>query len=273
MRTIEERRAYQRVYQREYAKRHLHTSRDRMRRLPEARKKQALYYRKWYKKNGRKRTPNQAEIVFLWVQNNPKKVKAMTELNKAIRKGLLTKPLKCVTCKKPRRVHGHHKNYNKPLKVLWLCSSCHKRMHPPKKKYSVGAKRKNLTWTTYYGKLSVSTKCKQGDETMRMKEVADTLTKELGVYLNMSRLFRYEEREIIPGPELDEGKVRTYSPTNINEIRTTVILSELGVPLRDVKEYLQRPNTSLAERLLVRVNTVDGLVKKARELLKKGEPA
>lgn len=104
---------------------------------------------------------------------------------------------------------------------------------------------------------------------MRMKEVADTLTKELGVYLNMSRLFRYEEREIIPGPELDEGKVRTYSPTNINEIRTTVILSELGVPLRDVKEYLQRPNTPLAERLLVRVNTVDGLVKKARELLKK----
>lgn len=34
----------------------------------------------------------------------------------------------CVICGKPG-VERHHPNYNKPLEIVWLCRSCHKRLH------------------------------------------------------------------------------------------------------------------------------------------------
>ena len=51
----------------------------------------------------------------------------------------LTKPTKCEMCGKPDSltnngrsiIQAHHEDYNKPLEVLWVCISCHTRLHLP----------------------------------------------------------------------------------------------------------------------------------------------
>lgn len=40
--------------------------------------------------------------------------------------------VKCSICKSPFYVIAHHENYNKPLQVLWVCISCHRRIHENK---------------------------------------------------------------------------------------------------------------------------------------------
>ena len=57
----------------------------------------------------------------------PEKVRAHRILNKAIKKGLI-KRLPCEVCK-AKRVHAHHDDYSKPLKVRWLCPVHHKAIH------------------------------------------------------------------------------------------------------------------------------------------------
>ncbi len=45
----------------------------------------------------------------------------------ALKQGILKRPQICSRCKKSksRQIDGHHKNYNKPLDVDWLCQNCH----------------------------------------------------------------------------------------------------------------------------------------------------
>jgi rubredoxin len=40
--------------------------------------------------------------------------------NKKIKKSFI-----CEVCGSKKNTHGHHKNYRYPLKVNWLCPSCH----------------------------------------------------------------------------------------------------------------------------------------------------
>ena len=51
-------------------------------------------------------------------------------LHTAVRLGMVTKPERCERCAKgfPKRLlHGHHhKGYERPLDVQWLCPLCHK---------------------------------------------------------------------------------------------------------------------------------------------------
>lgn len=56
---------------------------------------------------------------------NPVKMKAQNILNRAIAAGRVKRPAKCSACGKPGGVQAHHKDYSKPLKVKWLCQSCH----------------------------------------------------------------------------------------------------------------------------------------------------
>ncbi len=58
-----------------------------------------------------------------------KKVKATAKVNRCILKGLLVKPEKCSLCKKKGSIHGHHRNYNHPYIVIWVCSYCHNQIH------------------------------------------------------------------------------------------------------------------------------------------------
>jgi len=87
------------------------------------------YYKKWYKKNGRNRAIDYTDAINEWIKNNPEKVKAKSILNSALISGTIIKPKRCCKCNNITRLSAHHKNYNKPLDVLWLCSSCHKTLH------------------------------------------------------------------------------------------------------------------------------------------------
>lgn len=111
-------------------------------------------YDKWVSLNrkrsrgiGRKWRENNSEWAkeyrALWVKNNPDYFKnnskkwcdANPEKKKAhsiIRNAILTKKIKklpCAKCGTATNVEGHHEDYRKPLKVIWLCRKHHREAH------------------------------------------------------------------------------------------------------------------------------------------------
>lgn len=64
-----------------------------------------------------------------WNQKNEDKVSAHGKLNRAIKAGIISKPDHCSECGDAGRIVGHHRDYAKPLDVLWLCEKCHKKNH------------------------------------------------------------------------------------------------------------------------------------------------
>lgn len=63
----------------------------------------------------------------------PKKYKAHSIVNEALKTGKLKKPNKCSNCNQEKNVQAHHEDYNKPLEIIWLCVSCHSQLHKQKK--------------------------------------------------------------------------------------------------------------------------------------------
>ena len=96
---------------------------------PRRTQKQAEYYKRWYDERGRKRPDNYKDVIVLWQSNHQDSVKASRKVLRAIREGLLERPVKCSLCGKPRKTNGHHEDYNSPYAVLWVCASCHKKIH------------------------------------------------------------------------------------------------------------------------------------------------
>ena len=48
----------------------------------------------------------------------------------AVRTGKLIRPSQCANCQKECKPQGHHhKGYEKPLEVVWLCQQCHTARH------------------------------------------------------------------------------------------------------------------------------------------------
>jgi len=90
--------------------------------------RQAVYYREWYAKNGRKRTSEDYELIRKWQKANIEKVKACGKFRYTVKKGLIKIAKNCEKCKEKRRLLGHHRDYRFPLKVNWLCYSCHKKL-------------------------------------------------------------------------------------------------------------------------------------------------
>lgn len=66
-------------------------------------------------------------ITKRWRAKNPVAYQAHTAVSNAVRDGRLTK-LPCEFCGS-EKVHAHHKDYTKPLDVIWLCAKCHHRLH------------------------------------------------------------------------------------------------------------------------------------------------
>lgn len=58
----------------------------------------------------------------------PEKSRARDMVNNAVKSGKLIK-LPCEECGSTKRVNGHHDDYSKPLKVVWLCPQHHKLKH------------------------------------------------------------------------------------------------------------------------------------------------
>lgn len=59
----------------------------------------------------------------------PKKYKAHSMINSAVRSGKMKKADICEKCSSTFSIHAHHDDYNFPLTVRWLCASCHNAWH------------------------------------------------------------------------------------------------------------------------------------------------
>lgn len=55
----------------------------------------------------------------------PEKAKARRMVNYYRRRGVLV-PTPCIHCGATENIHGHHRDYSKPLDVIWCCHKCHK---------------------------------------------------------------------------------------------------------------------------------------------------
>jgi hypothetical protein len=80
----------------------------------------------------RAKTPDRKEKLAInasrWRRENPIAYHAHITLNNAVRdKKVIKTP--CCICGTTENVHGHHKDYGKPLDVNWLCAKCHQRIH------------------------------------------------------------------------------------------------------------------------------------------------
>lgn len=65
-------------------------------------------------------------------ERHSEKVRARWTLANAVHEGRLAKPDQCEGCGEltdPVDLHGHHRDYSKPLAVEWLCRGCHQKQH------------------------------------------------------------------------------------------------------------------------------------------------
>lgn len=58
----------------------------------------------------------------------PEMYRAHTAVGNALRSGKLKRE-PCLFCEATENIHGHHRDYSKPLDVVWLCAKCHRRLH------------------------------------------------------------------------------------------------------------------------------------------------
>ena len=104
----------------------------------ELRKKNSEDLRKYHAAKAReyrgKGEGNTKKSVKEWKNKNPEKVKAKDLLNAAIRYGRMNRKDSCERCGSINSIQAHHEDYNKPLKVMWLCAVCHKARHAELKK-------------------------------------------------------------------------------------------------------------------------------------------
>lgn len=83
---------------------------------------------RWYK-SATKRIAD-----YAYKRMNPEKRKAHQIVYQAVKIGKLKKPLLCsryISSKEEcgDKLHAHHSDYSKPLKVVWLCPLHHTREH------------------------------------------------------------------------------------------------------------------------------------------------
>lgn len=73
------------------------------------------------------RIAHRAKVSREWRQQNPQAYKAQTAVGNALRDGRLQRG-ECLFCG-GRGDHAHHRDYARPLDVIWLCARCHHRLH------------------------------------------------------------------------------------------------------------------------------------------------
>jgi uncharacterized protein with PIN domain len=67
--------------------------------------------------------------ILEYRRKHQQEVNASRALNEYMKYHNIKKPSTCSVCNKEARVHGHHKDYTKRFEVIWLCPSCHKKVH------------------------------------------------------------------------------------------------------------------------------------------------
>ena len=84
----------------------------------------AKEYQRLKRKNG---LVDKTQEFKEWREANPEAYKAQQLANYAEKKGEIKKQ-PCEICKS-EIAYKHHPDYSKPLEVVWLCPSCHKKLH------------------------------------------------------------------------------------------------------------------------------------------------
>ena len=62
-------------------------------------------------------------------QKNAAKHRASHSLLVKVYTGQIVKPSTCSSCNSQLHIEAHHTDYSKPYDVIWLCKSCHKKLH------------------------------------------------------------------------------------------------------------------------------------------------
>jgi hypothetical protein len=69
------------------------------------------------------------ERAEVYRKNNLHKARARQAVSKAIMKGRLIKPKNCCLCNSETILQAHHSDYQKHLEVVWVCHTCHGKLH------------------------------------------------------------------------------------------------------------------------------------------------
>jgi len=104
----------------------LQAKRDRSYRTYDPIKKKAQYERLMSDPAQRQKAIDRSRSYRL---RNRLKAKAHEQAQYAVKMGRLVKPDACQECGQKSNVDGHHKDYSKPLEVIWLCRPCHRKQH------------------------------------------------------------------------------------------------------------------------------------------------
>lgn len=84
----------------------------------------------WRSKNPDKIKVHQKKAQAKYLPKNRQKQLCHDKVGKALKSGKLIRPSACSRCQNTeRRLHAHHDDYTKPLKVVWLCHVCHRAHH------------------------------------------------------------------------------------------------------------------------------------------------
>jgi len=93
------------------------------------RRKKVEYYRMYDRERTRlpQRIALRNEILMKQKENEPDKYKARTRANNALRDGHIKKE-PCYFCGSTNDLEMHHPDYSKPLRIYWLCKTCHRKI-------------------------------------------------------------------------------------------------------------------------------------------------
>ena len=87
------------------------------------------YYREYDSR--RAKLPDRIKLATMqtkaWRNEDARRNRCHSAVSRAIKNGLLV-PAPCKLCGELKSV-AHHDDYDKPLEVVWLCQSCHVKLH------------------------------------------------------------------------------------------------------------------------------------------------
>ena len=85
----------------------------------------------------RNQTPERKKYNAEWRKKHQYEKRSAVRLRLSVRSkvkhalsmGMIKKDTRCACCGSERPLQAHHRDYSKPLKVIWLCSPCHGFLH------------------------------------------------------------------------------------------------------------------------------------------------
>ena len=79
-------------------------------------------------------------------QKNKEKIRAQSAVCYALKVGKLIRPSECSQCGKKVKVEGHHPDHSRKLEVVWVCRTCHLKIHAPERPHD-GVKKYITRWS------------------------------------------------------------------------------------------------------------------------------